>query len=530
MGAPAVAAAAVPPPPEAAPAGDALMQRLMRLAAATDAAAIAAHAAAPAATEPEFVLPTAEELEEARQSLAHGDEHGATLGQLEEEFGDISYSDLPPSWSIWLGPPTGAGPMALSAWVGEHRELIGLLLQRRMTAQEAEGDRIQRGRHAGVAQVGGADYFKRLEDAKVAMIMEAVAPSTSRIYTIGWRHWVLFCRIRERSPVLQSETADAAARRTDEEELLLFIVHLAVTLTKAVSTIKQRLFGIKYQHVAIGAGDPLAGKPRVWLALRGLARRDGARPRKLPTTARMMLGIRAKYDPERNADHAAIWFALAVAWFYLMRVGEYAWSNGWDHDKVLCGADVAGRLAGAPSSNLSEADELIVWFKASKVDQLKAGEARNHYRTGTQLCPVAAAANLQRHFPERFTVDRHLPLCRWQNGNPIKREQLQEVLEQAAREEGLPPEQMRTHSLRIGGATALYHIYQDVELIKRFGRWSSNAFHRYLWEANEMTRGVAAGMAGDTTSLHVGYRLPEPPLRRPTGPQMPADAPPHGVD
>ena len=88
---------------------------------------------------------------------------------------------------------------------------------------------------------------------------------------------------------------------------------------------------------------------------------------------------------------------------------------------------------------------------ASKADQLRAGEARNHYRTGTSLCPVAAAADLQRHFPERFTGKRHLPLCRWANGNPIKREQLQEVLEQAAREQGLPPERMRTRSLRIGG-------------------------------------------------------------------------------
>ena len=54
------------------------------------------------------------------------------------------------------------------------------------------------------------------------------------------------------------------------------------------------------------------------------------------------------------------------------------------------------------------------------------------------------------------------------------------MLEQAAREEGLPPSQVRTHSLRIGGATTLYHIYNDVELVKRFGRWSSAAFHRYL--------------------------------------------------
>ena len=152
---------------------------------------------------------------------------------------------------------------------------------------------------------------------------------------------------------------------------------------------------------------------------------------------------------------------------------------------------------------------MVIWFKASKVDQMKAGEARNHYRTGDadDLCPVRALEMLQHHFPERFTTERHLPLCRRADGSPLKREHIQEVLEQAAREEGLPADRMRSHSLRIGGATALYHVYGDVELIKRYGRWSSTAFHAYLWESNEGARGLAASMAGDATTLHVGYRL-----------------------
>ena len=104
-------------------------------------------------------------------------------------------------------------------------------------------------------------------------------------------------------------------------------------------------------------------------------------------------------------------------------------------------------------------------------------------------------------------MERHRPLCRRADGSPLRREYIQEVLEQAAREEGLPADRMRSHSLRIGGATALYHVYKDVELIKRYGRWSSSAFHGYLWEANEDARGLAASMAGDATTLHVGYRL-----------------------
>ena len=68
----------------------------------------------------------------------------------------------------------------------------------------------------------------------------------------------------------------------------------------------------------------------------------------------------------------------------------------------------------------------------------------------------------------------------------------------------LPPDRFRSHSLRIGGATALYHLYHDVEIIKRYGRWSSSAFQGYLWEGREIAQGVAARMAADTTTLHVG--------------------------
>ena len=141
----------------------------------------------------------------------------------------------------------------------------------------------------------------------------------------------------------------------------------------------------------------------------------------------------------RRTWTSALWFALCTGWFFLMRVGEYAWSNGWDYDKVLTGADVQARVNGCVTANMREADEMVIWFKASKVDQLKAGEARNHYRTGdaSDLCPVRALEMLQHHFPERFTVERHLPLCRRADGSPLKREHIQEVLEQAAQRPSL---------------------------------------------------------------------------------------------
>ena len=89
-----------------------------------------------------------------------------------------------------------------------------------------------------------------------------------------------------------------------------------------------------------------------------------------------------------------------------------------------------------------------------------------------------------------------------ENGTPLTREQVQAVLERAAVAEGLPPSRFRSHSFRIGGATALYHIYHDVEIIKRYGRWASGAFQVYLWDSSEADKDVARQMADDRTTIN----------------------------
>ena len=127
------------------------------------------------------------------------------------------------------------------------------------------------------------------------------------------------------------------------------------------------------------------------------------------------------------------------------------------------------------------------------------------------ICPVWAAECYNRWFPGRLTGKQtHLPVARWADGTPITRERIQSLLQQAAALEGYPPDKFKSHSLRIGGATALYHCFQDTELVKRWGRWNSGAFHQYLWEANEDAAGVSEAMAKSVATLHVGYKASAP--------------------
>ena len=65
----------------------------------------------------------------------------------------------------------------------------------------------------------------------------------------------------------------------------------------------------------------------------------------------------------------------------------------------------------------------------------------------------------------------------------------------AALATGVPPDRLGSHSLRIGGACAIYHHCKDLEKVRRFGRWATAVFHVYLWETAGDSTGMAEGMA-----------------------------------
>ena len=129
------------------------------------------------------------------------------------------------------------------------------------------------------------------------------------------------------------------------------------------------------------------------------------------------------------------------------------------------------------------------------------------------MCPVEALSELQKQHPERFGSGSEAlkPLFRRKSGAPILASQVKTLLELAAEAVGLPADRYGSHSLRIGGASALLHGGVSIEIIKRWGRWVSDSFQRYLWESNEDARDLSRVMASDTTTLAVTRQGPGGP-------------------
>ena len=126
---------------------------------------------------------------------------------------------------------------------------------------------------------------------------------------------------------------------------------------------------------------------------------------------------------------------------------------------------------------------------------------------GNSLCPVTALVRLQKTFPERAPGGREqdLPFFRWTNGEPVKRSYIREILGLAAVRNGLPRSRVGVRSLRVGGATALWVGTQgNATLVRRLGRWASDAVHSYLWDLPVLTEGTTQAMVSADTTVPWG--------------------------
>lgn len=343
------------------------------------------------------------------------------------------------------------------------------------------------------------DLNANWNEQKMKLLLESFAPSTNKQYNRGLERWQNFASQKGQSPIL----IGGKHEMQEEERLLDFCAHLAINLKRAASTVKQHLMGIRWGHVRLGLGDPLSEKRRIWLLLKAL-KKKGVVKRKWPVTAQMLRWIKTQLDT-RTFDGKVTWAAVNTSWYFLLRISEYAAHGGTngDEQKILRGMDVTFRKDGMVVSATSEADEVGLHLRSSKADVFNAGEWRNHWKSGEEICPVEALRELAKVAPERFRAGEksHKPLFRFASGKVLQKKAIQIWLERAAIAQGLPSSKYGNHSLRIGGATALYHPGMSIEVIQRYGRWASQAFQGYLWENSESSKGLSPKMSQDMSSL-----------------------------
>ena len=273
---------------------------------------------------------------------------------------------------------------------------------------------------------------------------------------------------------------------------------------------KQAVFALKDAHKRAGHGDTTNKMHRLWIVLNSLDRMSAKKPRRLGVTVPMLKWIGQHLEKgaesygELKVDCRMLQAALLTAWFFMMRAKEYCDSSGVDEEMILRGQDVVLTAQGQEAKEGFPVEEATIQFRKTKADQEAFGTCRTMLRTEVQhVCVVNALEKLFEAAPRRFRgPEAHLPLFRWATGGVLKRLEVQNILQKVARATGLPAERFQSHSLRIGGASALFQATGEVELVKRTGRWTSSAVHRYLHDSGDVLKGLSKKMASVDQYVH----------------------------
>ena len=324
----------------------------------------------------------------------------------------------------------------------------------------------------------------------VNVALDRLALTTRRTYAAQLKWWRLFCARRQVHWLLTGVPAD-------EDLIIDYLLHCAVNEQRAPGTLKLRLAAVRSIHVTLGLPDPLEGRNRVAMALAGLRRRYKTPVRRAPVTPRMLRWLEEHLrGPVSGPEGPILWAALCLGFFFLLRASEFLPLGYIPFSRQLKGRQVLLFSKGEQCDlrNLGEADEIRLQLNGSKTNY-NLETHRNHYKTGEAVCPVLAVRQFFQKYPNRYLggVEADEPLFRTPEGWDIPREAVQMLLRRAAEACGVAGH-LGSHSLRFGGASALWAAYKDASVVRRYGRWASDAFHTYLWEDREYSRGMSESM------------------------------------
>eukprot|EP00644_Phytophthora_capsici_P001547 jgi/Phyca11/39377/gw1.81.112.1 len=228
------------------------------------------------------------------------------------------------------------------------------------------------------------------------------------------------------------------------------------------STICGKLCAIRWYH-RNSAGYDAGVNGSHAILLRGIRRFTNPVTKQQPLTARMLRDIFYGMNLALPRDQL-LWGGLLLGYFFLLRRPEYLFIGNKFHNYIV-------RLSAItfvddvcqPTSPL-KASMVRLKLNGAKNNQFGREEERYHHKTGDKvLCPVRAARWVHRGARELKTRNNALALSLQSGG--ITESDVAKVIRRAAKRLGFDPLRFSTHSVRIGGATALLNSGTDRLLI-----------------------------------------------------------------
>ena len=192
-----------------------------------------------------------------------------------------------------------------------------------------------------------------------------------------------------------------------------------------------------------------------------------------------------------DAVDIGVRMSVALMWAMCARSGDVlATSVDYDAEYTLLRSDITFK-----------GDDIVqIHVPHSKADHNHAGSNHFIHATGGPACAVS----MLRRF--MTTTSRFLPssalLVRADNGKPVLRQAVVDVLKRHAEVLGLSAAYIGSHSLRIGAATTMIERGLSIADVMLQGNWASqHACLQYMRHTVERARLIASALAVDGTGF-----------------------------
>lgn len=248
-------------------------------------------------------------------------------------------------------------------------------------------------------------------------------------------------------------------------------LYLAFLFNKglAYSTASTYISAIRTQHKLLGLPDGSTQYPFVKM-MEGYRRSNTASDSRMPITYPILEVIINKLNSVCHSQYETLLFqaAFSLAFFGLFRVGELVYGSADRADAPLLMTDII---------QMKHNQSFLVKLRRSKTNQNGPPVLITIDAIKTVACPVVA---MQSYLSARHKLAGTQYLFCHRDGSPLTRYQFGAVLSKVVRSTMYSSERFKSHSFRIGAATWLAEKGIPYQEIKKKGRWSSDAFLRYI--------------------------------------------------
>ena len=321
------------------------------------------------------------------------------------------------------------------------------------------------------------------------MVEGGIRSNTKRTYTSAQKQYLEFCYYYKLQPFPCSENT-----------LLTYIGYLHRKGLKG-STVRVYLAAVRHLHVVEGWGNPLEGCHRVSQAIRAMEIQGKAPKQKLAITMDIMDRMRRFVYHTMNYDNVLIWASMTLAFYGCLRCSEFT---------------VPDKAKFVPTINLTVGDVLFdqtpeglnyvqISIKRSKTDKKNSGVQIKLGCTETKVCAYCAMSH---YLQLRGSSNNLDPLFIFSNQCILTRSLFIRQTRFALSLINLPAEEYSGHSFRSGGATTAAAAGLADWEIKVLGRWSSEAYQRYIRTPLSVLVGMARRMAAQSQSALYNHKNP----------------------